>query len=121
MSDKEFLIKYEKLLDRGYCNCNEMNCIDNNSPRKILNIVKTLQKENEELKEELQKANDTLDTHNELINYLQKENEELKEINKQLCKELNTSNMSEEEWLDYAINYNLEELEKRINILESED
>ena len=93
MSDKEFLIKYEKLLDRGYCNCNEMNCIDNNSPRKILNIAKTLQKENEELKE----------------------------INKQLCKELNTSNMSEEEWLEYAINYNLEELEKRINILESED
>lgn len=50
MSDKEFLIKYEKLLDRGYCNCNEMNCIDNNSPRKILNIAKTLQKENEALK-----------------------------------------------------------------------
>lgn len=50
MSDKEFLIKYEKLLDRGYCNCNEMNCIDNNSPKKILNIAKMLQKENEELK-----------------------------------------------------------------------
>ena len=56
MSDKEFLIKYEKMLDGGYCNCNEMNCIDNNSPRKILNIAKTLQKENEELKERLNKA-----------------------------------------------------------------
>ena len=56
MSNKEFLIKYEKLLDRGYCNCNEMNCIDNNSPRKILNIAKTLQKENEELQERIDKA-----------------------------------------------------------------
>ena len=47
-----------------------------------------------------------------LIINLQKENEALKKINEQLCKELNTSNMSEEEWLDYAINYNLEQLEK---------
>ena len=48
------------------------------------------------------------------IKRLEKENEALRQINKQLCKELNTSNMSEEEWLDYAINYNLEELERRI-------
>lgn len=46
-----FIETYEKLLDNGYCNCNEMNCLDNNSPRKILNIVKKLQQENKQLKE----------------------------------------------------------------------
>lgn len=41
--DKHFIERYEELLNKGYCNCNEMNCIDNNSPRRILNIVKQLQ------------------------------------------------------------------------------
>ena len=41
--DKHFIKRYEELLDKGYCDCNEMNCIDNNSPRRILNIVKVLQ------------------------------------------------------------------------------
>lgn len=41
--DKHFIKRYEELLDKGYCDCNEMNCIDNNSPRRILNIVKDLQ------------------------------------------------------------------------------
>ena len=41
--DKNFIKRYEELLDKGYCDCNEMNCIDNNSPRRILNIVKDLQ------------------------------------------------------------------------------
>ena len=41
--DKNFIEKYEELLNKGYCNCNEMNCIDNNSPRRILDIVKQLQ------------------------------------------------------------------------------
>ena len=49
--NKEFLIKYEELLNKGYCDCNEMNCIDNNSPRRILNIAKQLQQENKQLKE----------------------------------------------------------------------
>lgn len=40
MSDEKFLEKYEELLNKDYCNCNEMNCIDNNSPRRILNIAK---------------------------------------------------------------------------------
>ena len=44
--DKHFIKRYEELLDKGYCDCNEMNCIDNNSPRRILNIVKDLQKQN---------------------------------------------------------------------------
>lgn len=62
MSDEKFLLEYEKLLDKGYCNCNEMNCIDNNSPRRILNIAKTLQKENEDLKKQLEKKYEKLGT-----------------------------------------------------------
>lgn len=54
MSDIEFLQKYEELLDKDYCNCNEMNCIDNNSPRRILNIAKELHKENQKLKKQLE-------------------------------------------------------------------
>ena len=56
MSDEIFIKKYEELLDKGYCDCNEMNCIDNNTPRRILNVVKNLQQENQELK----KQNDNL-------------------------------------------------------------
>lgn len=53
MSDEQFIREYERLLDEGYCDCNEMNCLDNNSPRRILNIVKDLQKENGALKEDI--------------------------------------------------------------------
>lgn len=63
MRDEEFVKKYEELLDKGYCNCNEMNCIDNNSSRRILNIVKRLQleeddllKENRELRKKLENS-----------------------------------------------------------------
>lgn len=49
MNDEMFIKKYEELLDKGYCDCNEMNCIDNNTPRRILNVVKNLQQEKEEL------------------------------------------------------------------------
>lgn len=48
--DEEFLKEYERLLNKDYCNCNEMNCIDNNAPRRILNIAK-------ELKEKLEQKN----------------------------------------------------------------
>lgn len=41
--DKHFIERYEELLNKGYCDCNEMNCIDNNSPRRILDIAKQLQ------------------------------------------------------------------------------
>lgn len=61
MSDEQFIEKYEELLNKGYCDCNEMNCIDNNSPRRILNIVKgtkleakQLLEENQELKKQLE-------------------------------------------------------------------
>ena len=56
MNDEIFIKKYEELLDKGYCDCNEMNCIDNNTPRRILNVVKNLQQE----KKELKKQNDKL-------------------------------------------------------------
>lgn len=48
--DKHFIKRYEELLDKGYCDCNEMNCIDNNSPRRILNIVKDLQQKLDSIK-----------------------------------------------------------------------
>ena len=53
--DKHFIERYEELLDKGYCDCNEMNCIDNNSPRRILNIVKQLQSNWNSLREWLEK------------------------------------------------------------------
>lgn len=49
MSDEDFLIKYQDLLNKAYCDCNEMNCIDNNSPRRILNIAIKQHKEIERL------------------------------------------------------------------------
>lgn len=52
--DKHFIEKYEELLNKGYCNCNEMNCIDNNSPRRILDIVKQLQSNWNSLREYIQ-------------------------------------------------------------------
>ena len=62
MSDIEFLQKYEELLDKDYCNCNEMNCIDNDSPRRILRIAKNLQQENKELKKQHEKKYEKLGT-----------------------------------------------------------
>ena len=54
-----------------------------------------------------------IDNQEKIIRELQEKNKALEETIKQLYRELNTANMSEEEWLDYAINYNLEQLEKR--------
>ena len=64
MSDEKFLLEYEKLLDKGYCDCNEMNCIDNDSPRRILRIAKSLQQENQELKKQLEEINDFINKAN---------------------------------------------------------
>lgn len=49
----EFIEGYEDLLNKGYCDCNEMNCLGYNSPKEILRIVKKLQQENKQLKEQL--------------------------------------------------------------------
>ena len=92
MSDEKFLLEYEKLLDKGYCDCNEMNCIDNDSPRRILRIAKNLQQENKELKKQLEKKYEKLGTltaeilyeeNTRLVNeitVLKTENQKLKEL-----------------------------------------
>lgn len=95
MNDEKFVEKYEELLNKGYCNCNEMNCIDNNSPRRILDIVKNLQQENKELsrivankvisdydidtplKKELSDANLKIVSLEDAIHEYKKENEDL--------------------------------------------
>lgn len=63
--DKHFIKRYEELLDKGYCDCNEMNCIDNNSPRRILNIVKDLQKQLEAYKNVIKEVLDKLNNWDE--------------------------------------------------------
>lgn len=83
MTDEMFIEKYEELLDKGYCNCNEMNCLDNDVPRKILNIVKgtkleakQLLKENQSLKSQLSES--FIESEINTNNRLEKENRELR-------------------------------------------
>lgn len=61
MTDEMFIKKYEELLDKGYCNCNEMNCLDNDTPRRILNIVKGTKLEAKQLLIENQKRKEVID------------------------------------------------------------
>ena len=77
MNDEIFIKKYEELLDKGYCNCNEMNCLDNDTPRRILNIVKgtkleakQLLVENQKRKEILNKIKELLDNHDKNVGNL---------------------------------------------------
>ena len=56
MNNKEFIQKYEELLNSGYCECNELNCLDNNSPRKILNIMKEQLEDIERLNKALEET-----------------------------------------------------------------
>lgn len=72
MNEERFLTEYENLLDKGYCNCNEMNCIDNNSPRRILNIAKRFQQENQQLKEQLKQKEDIINKAKDKIKLLGK-------------------------------------------------
>lgn len=101
MRDEEFVKKYEELLDKGYCDCNEMNCIDNNSPRRILNIAKRLQleeddllKENRELRKKLEKS-----FSYEEYDYQVNRNIELRKENKHLRENWEYL----KEWLDNLI------------------
>lgn len=74
MTDEQFIKKYEELLDKGYCDCNEMNCIDNDTPRKILNIVKGTKLEAKQLLEENKYLKDKLRAVEEVaIEHLKKE------------------------------------------------
>ena len=84
MSDEKFLLEYEKLLDKGYCDCNEMNCIDNDSPRRILRIAKSLQQENQKLKSILKIYKTSLHREHEAIHRANDLEDENQELNKQL-------------------------------------
>ena len=61
--DKHFIKRYEELLDKGYCDCNEMNCIDNNSPRRILNIVKDLQNQLQQKENIIKEVREYIEMH----------------------------------------------------------
>lgn len=82
--DKHFIEGYEKLLNKGYCNCNEMNCIDNNSPRRILNIVKQLQQENKELKEKINTYEDPEDLTLMFMYCNEKAKDKIKELHNKI-------------------------------------
>lgn len=109
MSDEKFLLEYEKLLDKGYCDCNEMNCIDNDSPRRILRIAKNLQQENKELKKQLEIKHNGFMASVEEACELAEENQKLKEMQ---CTFLGTGcqNKTEKykEAIDKAINWTKE-------------
>lgn len=72
MTDEMFVEKYEELLDKGYCDCNEMNCLANNVPRKILNIVKGLRTETRQLKVENQQLKSQLKQRDNVIDECKK-------------------------------------------------
>ena len=113
MSDEKFLLEYEKLLDKGYCDCNEMNCIDNDSPRRILRIAKNLQQENKELKKQLEKKYEKLGTLTAEILYeentrlaneitvLKTENQKLKEMQREFIEWL--ENEKKEQFIQHRI------------------
>ena len=61
MNYKEFIQKYEELLNSGYCECNELNCLDNNPPKKILNIMKEQQQEIERLNSIIKEVREYID------------------------------------------------------------
>ena len=101
MSDEKFLLEYEKLLDKGYCNCNEMNCIDNDSPRRILNIAKTLQKENKELKQQLEEY---IRAEMRLKAELEKQRKEYQEDYKDIRIEIKEYKSQQKEFIAYLEN-----------------
>lgn len=80
MNEERFLTEYENLLDKGYCNCNEMNCIDNNSPRRILNIAKRLQQENQKYKEVIDKAIELLGNYKHYSTPNEKQNSDNEDL-----------------------------------------
>ena len=107
MRDEEFVKKYEELLDKGYCNCNEMNCIDNNSPRRILNIAKRLQLEEDDLLKENQE--------------LKKENESLRQLQCTFlgtgCKRKIEEYESQQKWFIEYLEKEIKETETTIEML----
>ena len=122
MSDEKFLLEYEKLLDKGYCDCNEMNCIDNDSPRRILRIAKNLQQENKELKKQLEEINNFINKANFanieqlMLDYCAK-TEEQKEFIDWLENEIENCKYGEENYADGDDMSYHNENELRIEIL----
>lgn len=107
MSDEQFIEKYEELLNKGYWDCNEMNCLDNDVPTKILNIVKGTKLEAKQLLEENQELKKQLEVGKEQYNDLVEEKEELQE---QLSNSHQIEAQQKEfiEWLETEIkNYEL--------------
>ena len=98
MCDEKFILEYEKLLDIGYCDCNEMNCIDNNAPRRILNITKKLQQENEELKKQLEEH---IKAEMKMENELEEQRKEYQETYKDVREEIKEYKNQQKEFIEY--------------------
>ena len=87
MNKEEILNKYIDLIDKGYCcACNELNCIDNFPHAKITHAIRELQQENQELKEELVSANESITWWSNRFNVVTRDNEQLKNKIKELVK-----------------------------------
>ena len=101
MSDEKFILEYERLLDKGYCDCNEMNCIDNDSPRRILRIAKNLQQENQELKQQLEEY---IRAEMRLKAELEKQRKEYQEDYKDIRIEIKEYKSQQKEFIAYLEN-----------------
>jgi hypothetical protein len=95
VSDKEFIEKYEELLNCGYCECNELNCLDNNPPRRILNIMKEQQNINEKLSLALESAENRIDKAINIISLIRMDRDTSIETHKALDEILNILKGSE--------------------------
>lgn len=111
MSDEQFIEKYEELLNKGYCDCNEMNCLDNDVPTKILNIVKGTKLEAKQLLEENQELKKQLEVGEQQYNDLVEEKENLQE---QLSNshQINAQQKEFIEWLEERIKATEDKLTK---------
>lgn len=103
MNDEMFIKKYEELLDKGYCDCNEMNCIDNNTPRRILNVVKNLQQENQQLKNQLKTKHDGFMASVDESCELAEENQKYKEVINKAIEYLESKRVREKAIIDVDV------------------
>lgn len=113
MNDEMFIKKYEELLDKGYCDCNEMNCIDNNTPRRILNVVKNLQQENQQLKAKIKTYEEPEDLTLMFMYCNEKAKDKIKELEEQLKTKHNGFMASVDESCDLA-----EEIQKYKEVID---
>ena len=69
----KILDKYIELIEKGYCDdCNELNCIGNYPQEKIVQEIKQLQQENQQLKKQkddvVELCNKSIKNINEKLN-----------------------------------------------------